>query len=163
MQSSYALEIFLSRLLGALSFGDVLSDANESHRCSGVVPDREAASVNPSNRTVRPDDSVFAVKPLRSCPVGLVDASPVIGMNQLEPEFGIILKTFAAPAAYFFESRAYIVDQGAVGSRDEKYFPDVFRQLAESLFALAQLSFDKLAFDAKGNTIGHGGHCIQGV
>src|SRR6185503_6257813 len=117
----------------------------------------------PSNRTIRPDDSVFAVKPLRSCPVGLVDASPVIGMNQLEPEFGIILKTFAAPAAYFFESRAYIVDRGAVGSRDEKYFPDVFRQLAESLFALAQLSFDKLAFDAKGNTIGHGGHCIQGV
>ena len=73
--------------------------------------------------------------------MGLVNATAVIGMNQLEPESGIILKTFAASAAYFFESRADIVDRGAVGSRDKKYFPDVFRQLAESLFALGVTRF----------------------
>src|SRR5438874_2304364 len=137
MQSSYALEVSPRRLFSALSVGDVLGDADESHRFSGVVLHRKAARTDPPDRTVRSDQPILAGKLLRSGSVGLLHAPAVFRMNQLELKSRIVVKAFAAAAGYFFESGADVIDRRAIGAGDVKDLADVLRQLAESLLALA--------------------------
>ncbi len=84
-------------------------------------------------------------------------------MNIFQPSIGVLVKLLAAGTGDPLVRRTDVINWTTVRTSDEKNLVDGLRELAKTLFAMAQLVLGQFAFDSRGNPSSDRLHRIQRV
>src|SRR5438270_12461235 len=138
-----ALDLFFC----LLALGDVFRNARRAIGPAAFVKDRKAASPDPAHAFIGANNAVRIVELAARRTLGAFcgNALTIVGVDRIAPGSRVSKKAFPRTPPDVLVSRTTRLNFRVVRTCQEKHFVDVFRHLAKTLLASAQIFFGLLS------------------